>query len=209
MADLKSLANMQIGGPKYPKKRRINLYQKQIKKGKIAAELGAFAGFMVLVYGFSIYGVLHPLQEADRAEALYALTEQQLEQLQESNKILGEVTAEYAHYGNGYLNDAEKQIPDRMMMLDSLKEDIFPMTVVPAVSMTADQMSLMGTIPNGALFPELVRQIEADPNVRYVSASLENSEILPTDEWKLAENKRANVSLVVFFNVPEEGGEEQ
>lgn len=43
MADLKSIANMQIGGPKYPKKRRINLYQKQTKKGKIAAELGAFA----------------------------------------------------------------------------------------------------------------------------------------------------------------------
>lgn len=40
MADLKSIANMQIGGPKYPKKRRINLYQKQTKKGKIAAELG-------------------------------------------------------------------------------------------------------------------------------------------------------------------------
>ena len=53
MADLKSIANMQIGGPKYPKKRRINLYQKQTKKGKIAAELGAFAVFMVFVYGFS------------------------------------------------------------------------------------------------------------------------------------------------------------
>lgn len=58
MADLKSIANMQIGGPKYPKKRRINLYQKQTKKGKIAAELGAFAVFMVFVYGFSRFGVM-------------------------------------------------------------------------------------------------------------------------------------------------------
>ena len=57
MADLKSIANMQIGGPKYPKKRRINLYQKQTKKGKIAAELGAFAVFMVFVYGFSRFGI--------------------------------------------------------------------------------------------------------------------------------------------------------
>lgn len=209
MADLKSIANMQIGGPKYPKKRRINLYQKQVKKGKIAAELGVFAAFMAFLYGFSIFGVLYPLQEADRAEAVYAMTEKQLERLQESNKIMGEVTAEYAHYGNGYLNEAEKQIPDRRMMLDSLKADIFPMTVVPAVTITADQMSLVGTIPNGSLFPELVRQIEADPNVRYVSASLENTELDLTDAKKLAANKRANVSLVVFFNVPEEGGEEQ
>lgn len=52
MADLKSIANMQIGGPKYPKKRRINLYQKQTKKGKIAAELGAFAVFMFLSTDF-------------------------------------------------------------------------------------------------------------------------------------------------------------
>ena len=65
MADLKSIANMQIGGPKYPKKRRINLYQKQTKKGKIAAELGAFAVFMVFVYGFSRFGVMLPLQEAE------------------------------------------------------------------------------------------------------------------------------------------------
>lgn len=78
MADLKSIANMQIGGPKYPKKRRINLYQKQTKKGKIAAELGAFAVFMVFVYGFSRFGVMLPLQEADRAEAVYAATEKEL-----------------------------------------------------------------------------------------------------------------------------------
>ena len=50
MADLKSIANMQIGGPKYPKKRRINLYQKQVKKGKIAAELGVFVGTSLWVF---------------------------------------------------------------------------------------------------------------------------------------------------------------
>ena len=96
MADLKSIANMQIGGPKYPKKRRINLYQKQTKKGKIAAELGAFAVFMVFVYGFSRFGVMLPLQEADRAEAVYAATEKELRTLEKSNEVYGEVLAEYA-----------------------------------------------------------------------------------------------------------------
>ena len=108
MADLKSIANMQIGGPKYPKKRRINLYQKQTKKGKIAAELGAFAVFMVFVYGFSRFGVMLPLQEADRAEAVYAATEKELRTLEKSNEVYGEVLAEYAHYGNGYLNEEER-----------------------------------------------------------------------------------------------------
>ena len=127
MADLKSIANMQIGGPKYPKKRRINLYQKQTKKGKIAAELGAFAVFMVFVYGFSRFGVMLPLQEADRAEAVYAATEKELRTLEKSNEVYGEVLAEYAHYGNGYLNEEESKLPDRRMMLDSLKSQIFPL----------------------------------------------------------------------------------
>lgn len=175
MADLKSIANMQIGGPKYPKKRRINLYQKQTKKGKIAAELGAFAVFMVFVYGFSRFGVMLPLQEADRAEAVYAATEKELRTLEKSNEVYGEVLAEYAHYGNGYLNEEESKLPDRRMMLDSLKSQIFPLTAVSSVSITSDQMSLEGTIPNGTLFPQLVRDAEADPNARYVTASLEET----------------------------------
>ena len=30
--DLKKIAKMQIGGPKYPDKKRINLYQREVKK---------------------------------------------------------------------------------------------------------------------------------------------------------------------------------
>lgn len=182
MADLKSIANMQIGGPKYPKKRRINLYQKQTKKGKIAAELGAFAVFMVFVYGFSRFGVMLPLQEADRAE--------------------------YAHYGNGYLNEEESKLPDRRMMLDSLKSQIFPLTAVSSVSITSDQMSLEGTIPNGTLFPQLVRDAQADPNARYVTASLEETVKKDGEERVLASLKQVGVSMAVFFNEPEEGKEE-
>lgn len=208
MADSKSIANMQIGGPKYPKKRRINLYQKQTKKGKIAAELGAFAVFMVFVYGFSRFGVMLPLQEADRAEAVYAATEKELRTLEKSNEVYGEVLAEYAHYGNGYLNEEESKLPDRRMMLDSLKSQIFPLTAVSSVSITSDQMSLEGTIPNGTLFPQLVRDAQADPNARYVTASLEETVKKDGEERVLASLKQVGVSMAVFFNEPEEGKEE-
>ena len=198
MADLKSIANMQIGGPKYPKKRRINLYQKQTKKGKIAAELGAFAVFMVFVYGFSRFGVMLPLQA----------TEKELRTLEKSNEVYGEVLAEYAHYGNGYLNEEESKLPDRRMMLDSLKSQIFPLTAVSSVSITSDQMSLEGTIPNGTLFPQLVRDAEADPNARYVTASLEETVKKDGEERVLASLKQVGVSMAVFFKEPEEGKEE-
>ena len=71
-----------------------------------------------------------PLQEADRAEAVYAATEKELRTLEKSNEVYGEVLAEYAHYGNGYLNEEESKLPDRRMMLDSLKSQIFPLTAV-------------------------------------------------------------------------------
>ena len=113
---------MQIGGPKYPKKRRINLYQKQVKKGKIAAELGVFVVFMGLVYGFSQFGVVRLLRKADQAEAVYA---------------------------------------------------------------------------------------EADPDARYVTASLEETVQKEGEERVLAASKPVGVSMTVFFNVPEEDGEKQ
>ena len=206
MADLKSIANMQIGGPKYPKKRRINLYQKQTKKGKIAAELGAFAVFMVFVYGFSRFGVMLPLQEADR-QRRFMRRQRRSSYMEKSNEVYGEVLAEYAHYGNGYLNEEESKLPDRRMMLDSLKSQIFPLTAVSSVSITSDQMSLEGTIPNGTLFSQLVRDAQADPNARYVTASLEETVKKDGEERALASLKQVGVSMAVFFNEPEEGKE--
>ena len=146
------------------------------------------------------------LRKADQAEAVYAATEQQLSALQKSNEVYSEVQAEYAHYGNGYLNEEERQLPDRRKMLDSLKSQIFPLT---AVSTTSDQMALEGRIPNGSSFPELVRDAEADPDARYVTASLEETVQKEGEERVLAASKPVGVSMTVFFNVPEEDGEKQ
>ena len=37
--DLKKIAKMQIGGPKYPSKKRINLYQREVKKVPLQGRL--------------------------------------------------------------------------------------------------------------------------------------------------------------------------
>ena len=51
-------------------------------------------------------------------------------------------------------------------------------------------MSLEGTIPNGTLFPQLVRDAEADPNARYVTASLEEAVKKDGEERVLASLKQ-------------------
>lgn len=209
MADLKAMAGMQIGGPRYPKKRRINLYQKKVKKEKVAAELAAFAVFMAALFGFSQTCVIRPLKELDRAETLYARTEQELKELKRITEVYDEVTAEYAHYGNGYKNEEEKKRPDRLVMLNCLKTQIFPLAEVSAVSITSDQMSLTATLPNGTLYPRLVLGAEEDPDTRYVTASMGAT---MEEEGKLkarASEKNVTVTMIVFFNEPQEDEEDR
>lgn len=69
--DLKKIAKMQIGGPKYPDKKRINLYQREVKKGAVAGQIVTLAAFLVFLYGFSQVGIVMPMERADRAEAAY------------------------------------------------------------------------------------------------------------------------------------------
>ena len=51
--DLKKIAKMQIGGPKYPDKKRINLYQREVKKGAVAGQIVTLAAFLVFLSSYS------------------------------------------------------------------------------------------------------------------------------------------------------------
>ena len=84
-----------------------------------------------------------PMERADRAEAAYQRMEAQLEVMKQANSIMPEVKTEYAHYGNSWRNDQEAVMPDRLVMLDVLKNTIFPICkTIETVSVTDDQMNL-------------------------------------------------------------------
>lgn len=210
MADLKSIAKMQIGGPKYPDKKRINLYQREFKKSKIALQLAAFAAFLVFLHFFVLFGVREPLLKAERAELAYQRMEKQLETIQRANSIMPEVQEEYAHYGNSWQNDEEKAIPDRLRMLATLKNTIFPLcNSIETVSITAEEMNISCVLPRGTVLSELIGQIEQDSAVYYVTASLENVGGDETRTSALALTKDAEADITVYFYKPGESGEEQ
>ena len=84
-----------------------------------------------------------PMERADRAEAAYQRMEAQLEVMKQANSIMPEVKTEYAHYGNSWRNDQEAVMPDRLVMLDVLKNTIFPICkTIETVRVTDDQMDL-------------------------------------------------------------------
>lgn len=205
--DLKKIAKMQIGGPKYPDKKRINLYQREVKKGAVAGQIVTLAAFLVFLYGFSQVGIVMPMERADRAEAAYQRMEAQLEVMKQANSIMPEVKTEYAHYGNSWRNDQKAVMPDRLVMLDVLKNTIFPICkTIETVRVTDDQMDLECTLERGTILKSLIKEIEEDGAVRYVTASLEETEDEDLlDISKRAEDKVVRAQVTVYFYAPGEG----
>lgn len=210
MADLKSLAGMQIGGSRYPDKKRINLYQREYKKSTIALQLLLFGLFWVFLYCFVQLGVVQPLQQAEHAELVYQNMAVQLETMKEANSIMDEVSLEYAHYGSSFRNETELATPDRIMMLNTLETSIFPKCKsISSVSINLDTMNIECILPQGTVLSELVKEIEQDENVRYASASVEATQKDETGNTNTAAaEKEVTASLTVLFKVPGESGEE-
>ena len=208
MADLKSIAKIQIGGPKYPDKKRINLYQREFKKRKIALQLAAFAVFLVGLHFFVLFGVREPLREAERAEQTYQKMEKQLDSIRRSNSIMDEVLVEYAHYGSSWQNDAEKQVPDRLNMTDVIKNRVFPLCdSVEGLIISDDYADFNCTLERGSMLSGLVRQIEEDETVRYVTASLESTGGTAIIDSRLALNKKVLAHVTIYFKAPGESEE--
>ena len=210
MADLKMLAGMQIGGSRYPEKRRINLYQRRIKKSTVALELAAFALFGVALYVFVRVGVLLPMQQAEHAEMVYQNMASQLETMRAANGIFNDVSAEYAHCGSSFMSDEEKNTPDRLVMINTLETKIFPQCKsISDISVSDDQMVISCILPKGTVLSELVGGIEQDDAVRYVTASIESTQKDQTAgaDDRLAAQKAVNATLTVMFKLPGESGE--
>lgn len=210
MADLKMLAGMQIGGSRYPEKRRINLYQRRIKKSTVVLELAAFALFGVALYVFVRVGVLLPMQQAEHAEMVYQNMASQLETMRAANGIFNDVSAEYAHYGSSFMSDEEKNTPDRLVMINTLETKIFPQCKsISDISVSDDQMVISCILSKGTVLSELVGGIEQDDAVRYVTASIESTQKDQTAgaDDRLAAQKAVNATLTVMFKLPGESGE--
>lgn len=189
---------MTIGNRKYPNKKRINLYPWELKRQRVTVELLVFSAVMILIAFFVRFAVIEPMRKADQAELLYYRMEKQLEELRDVNRIMGEITEEYAHYGKSY-QDIEKAVPNRVDMFHTLKHIIFPnVDRVMSVSINEDQMDISCMLSKRTQISDLIAQIEAADAVRYVAVSKETKKDFDGQE-------ETEVLLTVYFTakVPE------
>lgn len=135
---------IKLGGRKkrYPVRKSINLYivERHTKQNTIA--LCLFGVYLVCLYLFVQFAVIDQLQKVDQLEQQYNNTEQAYEALSEQNSDYDKVLQEYSHYGNGYLNDDEKALQDRMEILKIAEDQILDKDALESISISGNQATL-------------------------------------------------------------------
>ena len=135
---------IKLGGRKkrYPVRKSINLYivERHTKQNTIA--LCLFGVYLVCLYLFVQFAVIDQLQKVDQLEQQYNNTEQAYEALSEQNSDYDKVLQEYSHYGNGYLNDDEKALQDRMEILKIAEDQILDKDALESITISGNQATL-------------------------------------------------------------------
>lgn len=156
---------------KYPEKRSLNLCQLNEDPHKTAKTWGLFAVYLVCLALFANFAVMKPLQKINQLEASYNQEQQTLSTMQNANADYEQVRAEYSHYGNGYLNDQEAVLQDRLDMIDVIESQLLNQGALAGVNITGNTAEL--TIDSEKLgnVSGIVAQLEQSDIVSYVTVS--------------------------------------
>lgn len=156
---------------KYPEKRSLNLCHLNENPHKTAKTWGLFAVYLVCLALFANFAVMKPLQKINQLEASYNQQQQTLSTMQNANADYEQVRAEYSHYGNGYLNDQEAVLEDRLDMIDVIESQLLNQGALAGVNITGNTAEL--TIDSEKLgnVSGIVAQLEQSDIVSYVTVS--------------------------------------
>lgn len=159
-----------------PSKILLNLCYVKNNGRRVLRSLAAFAVYLVALAVFTQIFVWGELYRADRAEARYAAAEQTLTSVQDANAVYAEVRAQYSHYGNGYLNEEERALPDRVDALDTIERCISTHGSIQSLQINGTEASVSLQMPNGSHLSEILADLEADPMVNYTQASMSQTQ---------------------------------
>ena len=184
--------NKPIGKTKYPEKTSLNLVEKAKTQSKPGVQILLFVIFLVLLAIFVKFMVVDKLVEAYEAETAYMTMQNQIAQLQEANKDYEKVREEYSHYGNGYLNDAERAERDRMEMLKIIDRHVVRRAKVETIEIAENAASLTINEIGLKTVAAMVADLEDEDVVSYVTVS--------TAGTNRDSNQVVQAVMTIFFN---------
>ena len=197
MASLKT--EIKLGGRKkrYPVRKSINLYIVERHTKQNVAALCLFGIYLVCLYLFVQFAVIDQLRKVDQLEQQYNNTEQAYEALSEQNSDYDKVLQEYSHYGNGYLNDDEKALQDRMEILKIAEDQILDKDALESISISGNQATLTINSQKLSNVSSLAADLEDYDIVSYVTvdtSSRDNGAVQTYSNSTLGEGSSASAS---------------
>ncbi len=159
-----------------PSKILLNLCYPKTNGQHAVKSLAVFAVYLLVLAAFTQIFVCGALRKADRAEAKYAAAEESLASIREANEVYPEVRAAYSHYGNGYLNEEEKALPDRLDALDTIDRCVSSYGSIQSLQISGTEASVSLQMPDGSRLSEILAALEADPMVNYTRASMSQTQ---------------------------------
>ena len=184
--------NKPIGKTKYPEKTSLNLVEKAKTQSKPGVQILLFVIFLVLLAVFVKFMVVDKLVEAYEAETVYMTMQNQIAQLQEANQDYEKVREEYSHYGNGYLNDAERAERDRMEMMKIIDKHVVRRSKVETIEIAENAASLTINEIGLKTVAAMVADLEDEDVVSYVTVS--------TAGTNRDSNRVVQAVLTIYFN---------
>lgn len=196
---------------KYPEKTSINLAQLNEDPGKKKRTWALFGVYVVGLLVFVHFGVFNQIRKINELEAAYHTAENQLSALQESNSDYDEVRAQYSHYGNGYLNDEEAVLQDRMDILDVVEKDVENTGALVGLSVSGNTAQLQIDSQKLANVSEIVSKLESEDIVSYVTVSTSATNNANYSSESTDSSRTVLTTLTVTFKdaVSEEEGESE
>lgn len=155
---------------KYPEKTSINLVIRE-EQGNPVLQIALFALFLVAVLLFAKFGVADRIAAASEAERIYSQELSQLNALKEYNTDYTEVRDEYSRYSNGYLNEEEKALLDRMEVLSLLEDEIMPYGDVQNINVTGAVLTVTISKVTLNTVSSIVESLQRNEQVAYVTVS--------------------------------------
>lgn len=210
----KSILHKQIGaGSSMPTKRHINLYISESQKKKVNKK--AVAGFVLYVAAVLIFVkflILDTMAKTDAIKKDYQMAEDNLEMLKLANKDFDEILAQYSRFGNNFMKPQELSQRDRMEIMDLIDRDLMGKDGLVSVNVSDNAATMQITSELLADVSGLVKTLEEEPIVYYVTVSRAATEKAGNssgdESTSIAAQKDVAATLTVFF-VDQDAEEEE
>lgn len=186
---------------KYPEKTTINLVMNKTNNDNKTIQIALFVIFLVALAAFVKFGVIDVLGEGFAQRDRYEQYQAQLTELQNANANYDAIREEYSHYGNGYLNDEEKALNDRLEIIRLVEADVMSRANVQSLVIQGNNISL--TIDNIRLstVSGIVKTLEDEAMVSFVTVSTAGTSSSP-------ESSSSTVTATMQIVLNSAGGEQ-